>query len=56
MASGVERRGALRAQGNEHFRSARYEEALALYVLSSRAWISVLSCCISAQLSGGWDR
>lgn len=32
MASGVERRGALRAQGNEHFRSARYEEALALYV------------------------
>ena len=29
--SAVERRAALRAQGNEHFRSARYEQALALY-------------------------
>ena len=55
MASGVERRGALRAQGNEHFRSARYKEALALYVLPPREWICVLSCQRSA-LSVGWDR
>ena len=29
--SAVERRAALRAQGNAHFRAAQYEEALALY-------------------------